>query len=317
MTRKPSTPSPSKKKPPAWSMGLLLVIPVALAGALYLDSMPGKPYIPPPSTTTASTLHNTAVPMVRWKGLENRVAKLEQQYTTLSESVAHAPSVPAAKPPAPAEGSSVAPQEIESLKQQLQRLEADIAKRGLYRNALLVSLYRLEKTAENGKPFAKELDILLEDSNLPERVHRKLHALTETSLQGIAGRHALKRLFEETMEAYTSGAARIPEGESTWGQVKRNLSSLISIRKVGDAGGEGDDANLARAETALKEDDIVTAITEIAGLTDQTAPYFEEWFQKARKRQKTLQSIERARVLIEEEEAPVPLSSPAPTPGSV
>jgi len=317
MTR--STPSP-KGKPdgkPAWLIGMFLLIPAALAGALYLDSLPGTPYIPPSPHRVKSAA--PAISPARIRTLESRVDLLEQQYAALlaspppvaARTPSDAPSPETAQPAAP----SVSQEEIASLKEELAAVKAQLEEGSPWKNAHLVALYRLEKAANTGAPFEEALDILLEDPGLPERVSMKLHGIVKAAQQGIATEPTLGQMFDETMEAYTSGAVmqEDPKG-SAWDQVKHNLSSLVTIRKVGDVSGDSDRARLARAQEALGDGDITAAIGEISQLSHEAAPYFEEWLTRARLRIKTLETIDRARTLLEDEGKP---SSPASGPGNV
>lgn len=303
--------SPAKKarRMSGWVIGSLVLIPAALAGALYLDSLPGKPYTPPPPLAPVRQVADS-VPPALLKALENRITALEHRVDELS--------VPAT---IVTETSPDVEQELQSLHSEIETLKIIAAPsdapspEALPKDSLLVALYKLEKAALSGEPFTDRLDALLENPTLPDALHQKLQLLKKPAARGIATNRMLSDLFDESMEAYQNGVVLAPEeGSSTWAQVKQNLASLITIRKVGDVNGTGDEAALARAGEAVAEDDITAALGEISQLGEDTIPYFEDWLKHARRHQKTLQTIERARELLEN--APAPDSAP-PSPGNV
>lgn len=315
MTRAPSSPPPPKqKKPPAWGMSLLLLVPAALGAALYLDSLPGKPFVPPaPPERPAPP---PAISPARLEILENRIAELERKYAALAAApVQTTTATPPPEEPSANAPSPVASEELLTLKEDMERLKERLGEESPWKNEQLVALYRLEKTLRGGKPYGKELDALLENPGLPERVHMKLEPLAESAPEGIATLPQLTRAFEESFETYLSGPPLSPEaGGSTWSQIKHNLSSLVTIRKLGDDSGDSDTARLARAQTYMAEGEVTPAIGEISALSDEAQPYFEEWLKQASMRRGALLAIDRARSMLEEEGR---RGVPAQGPGSV
>ncbi len=288
------------------------MIPVALAVALYLDSLPGKPYVPPPSTRAKPP--SPTVPLARFEALESRVEALEKSIADqVSASLPPPSSAPLQSEDAPQDDvitpgdtitDSVSQEAFDALKEELDSLKAKMTEESPWKNGQLVALYRLEKAVSRGKPFVHVLDVLLEDPGLPETVHRKLHILSASASMGVASEAELRRQFEEATDAMTSGAETSQSDEtdsSVWEQVRKNLSSLVTIRKIGDVTGNEDHARIARANTALAEGDLTPAISEISQLSKEAAPYFEEWLRYARQRLKALNTIRRARVMLEQE----------------
>lgn len=303
-----------------WRLAAFALIPLALAGALYLDSLPGKPYIPPPSA--AARPAPPTVPLASFKTLEARVATLEaQRLEPRSPSAPAAPSAtetpsvpetPAADAPAPTEEITA---ELAALRQELAALQQRLEQESPHRNVQLVALYKLERQVWAGVPFTQALDVLLQDPELPESVHLKLHPLTALADKGIHSEKTLLEAFSQTAEAFASGVETGSEDSAdTWEQIRRNLASLVTVRKIGDPDGEGDDARIARAEQALADGALTGAIEELSALSSVAAPYFDEWLKHARQREKTMHRIERARTLLEEES---PSTPPASSPDSV
>lgn len=286
-------------------IGLLILVPAVLAGALYLDSLSGAPSRLPSAASVPPRPEAASVPGPFLRTLERRVTAIERR---LEKQDAPAPVT--------AEISPALERELHDLRAEIAALKAAApAMDASHEDSLLVAIYKLEKTALSGMPFTAPLDVLLENPALPEVLHRKLQPLTTAARRGIASYSTLIAFFEESMEAYRSGAvaASAQEG-SVWDQVKRNFSSLITIRKLGDANGTGDEAALARAEAAIAEEAIAAAIDELSQLGEDTLPYFEDWLAQARRRQKTLRVIERARESLERGAS---VTSPPSGPGNV
>jgi hypothetical protein len=75
-------------------------------------------------------------------------------------------------------------------------------------------------------------------------------------------------------------------GEGWLDDVTNRLTSLVTVRRVGDAAlaSGGTDAALAQAEAALKAGDLSGAVQALAGLEGQAAEAASPWLAKARDR---------------------------------
>lgn len=315
---------PTPKRKPIWLFGAFLLVPAVLAGALYLDSLPKEPYVPPASMQPVKPSVPAIAP-ARLQALESRISAVERTQAELLEKLASISAAPAM----PVTGESV---DGAALLQEIARLQADInALKSAppvpevvtesapppppVQDTLLVKLYKLEKLARTSQPFDDALETLLEDPTLPEAAHLKLHGLLKIAGRGVASERQLEALFAESMDAYMSGGAlTLPETASTWEQVKQNLGSLITIRKVGDAEGEGDSAHLARAAEAFAQEDVTAAVEEASQLSDEVKGYFDSWLGKARRHLRVMRTLERARDLLEESSMNTPIP---PSPDNV
>lgn len=315
---------PTPKRKPIWLFGAFLLVPAVLAGALYLDSLPKEPYVPPAALQPAKPSVPAIAP-ARVQALESRISALERTQAELLEKIARL----SAAPSIPVTGESV---DGAALLQEIERLQADIdALKSApptpevvtesapppppVQDTLLVKLFKLEKLARTSQPFDEALETLLEDPALPEAAHLKLHGLLKTAGRGIASERQLEALFDESMDAYMNGGAlALPETASTWEQVQQNLGSLITIRKVGEAEGEGDEARLARAGEAFTQEDLTAAVEEVSQLSDEVKGYFDSWLGKARRHLRVMRTIERARDLLEENSRNSPMP---PSPDNV
>ncbi len=312
---------PVNKASRVWRIGAFLLAPAALAGALYLDSLPGKPYVPP--QTPIKQARPSAVEVTRLKALEERVQLLEERLAALPVSasdpdapppVAESALQPPATPPASAE-PAVSLEDFHALQEELTQLKQRVTQESPWKNEQLVALYRLENEAQAGKAFDAALDALLADPGLAQEVHMKLLPLSEFAAEGIASESALRQQFDEATEAFAAGAMTPADnGGDTWDQIRTNLSSLVTVRKIGDSTGDSDDARIARGAEALAEGNPTGAISEISELSESAAVYFEEWLRQARLRHRTLRTIERARNMLDAEGKP---AAEVHNPGSV
>lgn len=295
-----------------WAIAAAALAVMGLAAAVYLDSRPGEPYIPPAPSRPETSSATANAQSRRIEALERRIDLLEQRYAELQQAASAA--APAASEAPEAAQTSVTAEAFSRLEQELTELKARMSEESPWKNEQLVALYRLEKAARAGKSFSAELDALLENPGLPEAVHRKLQPLAE-QMEGLSTLPQLMRRFEESEETFVSGAALSDEAQGdTWAQIKYNFSSLVTIRKTGEESDNSDRARLARAQSLLKEGELTPAIEEVSQLSDDAAAYFEEWLSEARTRRRVLHAIEGARSLLGEDGAS---GSPTRGPGSV
>ncbi len=308
---------PTPKRKPIWLFGAFLLVPALLAGALYLDSLPKEPYLPPASMKPPKPAAPT-IALARVQALESRISAVERTQAEILEKLATQSAAPTA--PLTNDGavdSTPLFQEIERLQADVEALKSapsvpetmtEATPPPPIQDTLLVKLYKLEKLIHTGQPFDDALETLLEDPALPAAAHLKLHGLLKTAKRGIVSVRQLETLFDESMDAYMSGGTlALPENASTWEQIKENLGSLITIRKLGDAEGEGNEARLARAAEAFAEEDITAAVEEVAQLDDEVKGYFNSWLNKARRHLRVMRAIERARDLLEESSTSTPM----------
>ncbi len=169
---------------------------------------------------------------------------------------------------------------------------------------VLVRLYQLEKQALAGQPFKDVLDDLLLDAHLPPDAHRKLQRLRYVAMDGVIAEKDFTPAFEQAMETYLSGqapASAAGKEAGTWETVKRNLSSLVTVRKVGSGHTGKDDASIiARAEAHMADGYYNEAYGELETLSDDTRAYFEPWMTRMDERRMVSKSIDQVRSLVSE-----------------
>jgi hypothetical protein len=94
--------------------------------------------------------------------------------------------------------------------------------------------------------------------------------------RGIPTLEQLQSSFQEGISAYL--AARTDTPNQTWSAIKRNLGSLVRVRKVGAShSGADTESHIARAEAALDLGDIASARDEINGISGDDAKAFTAW----------------------------------------
>lgn len=104
--------------------------------------------------------------------------------------------------------------------------------------------------------------------------------LTQYQSAGIKTEGGLRKDFAKAIKAYwqESNAG----SDTQWSEVKRNLSQLVVIRKVGeDHEGNDDGAIIARAEAWLEKHHINKAVDELNALSDVARPIFAAWIDAA------------------------------------
>jgi hypothetical protein len=284
----------------AWAL-----VPAALLGALWIESRPRS--LPEFSEArTRITQEEARAPVPSFSVSENAWVELEARVRLLEE-----------RPVA-----TDAP-EISALKEELARMRKEWAAIKAARkeepqgketpkqrqDGLLVKLYRLEKAARAGAAFPRELDALLTDPELPDALHLRLRSLLNVAEEGVPKKEELEQEFHAAAERYFA-RARVEPGEGVWRQMRRNLASLVTIRRVDGGGGtaEGlpdDERRIARAGNALEHGKTVAALREAERMSEEAAPYFSEWLRAALLRENTLRHIGAALRELEQEDAPV------------
>ncbi len=326
-TRKPTPPDKSadekKNGTSGWMIAAIILIPLGLGGALYLDSLPGTPYTPaksalkPGERTGASRPNNP-----HWKGLERHIERLDERMGVIEQRVQQLERLPVSPgtpvtsgtPDSDRQPAAATPDDIAALRAEIEALSQQVEAGTDARSGQLVTLYKLETSIRGGTSFKTELDRLLEDESLPLDVRKELEALIPLAPQGVASLPRLREAFAESTEAYEIGM-ETPDPEDNAGlleQVEHNLSSLITIRQVGEEGSTG--TILTRAEEALGQDELQRTVRVLRDLEDEAVPYFEAWRAGAKKRLKALRAVTQARELLEGRSVPV---SPPDSPGNV
>ncbi len=114
-------------------------------------------------------------------------------------------------------------------------------------------------------------------------VEKALSDLAGLSSTGVATPDDLARAFPQLARDVL---AADDEGESPgWlGKTWARLASVVTVRRVGDVEGDSAEALLARAEARLAEDDLASAVAEVAAIQDAGADVAGPWLEAAEAR---------------------------------
>jgi hypothetical protein len=151
--------------------------------------------------------------------------------------------------------------------------------------SLAFSLGLLRAAVAEGRPFGMDLDrvsalagqIAGPGSSLVAAIDR----LRGYATTGVPTRTALTQQLAATAGAIVSAAGARPDGDWTE-RVRARLSSVVTVRRTGDQVGDTPEARVARAETRLKEGDVVAAVAEISLLNGNAGAVASPWLAAAR-----------------------------------
>ena len=93
----------------------------------------------------------------------------------------------------------------------------------------------------------------------------------------------LRNRFAKTAAAATN-AAVVGSGDGVIGQALTRMASLVTIRRTDATGGDGLDAHLVQAETALAAGDLTAAIAAVKRLDGDPAKAASAWLAEAEAR---------------------------------
>jgi hypothetical protein len=154
--------------------------------------------------------------------------------------------------------------------------------------ALLLSLGQLRQTLQGSGPFAAELGVAT-----------TLAPLSDAAARGVPSLAILRQRFDglagSIADAGTGTAA--PDGWS--GQVLDRLRALVSVRRVGPgAVGDGPEAAVAQAESALAHDDLAGAVALLETLHGPAMMTAREWLETAHRRLAVEAALDKAAMLV-------------------
>lgn len=162
-------------------------------------------------------------------------------------------------------------------------------------SAITALAARLRGNVEDGRPFAQELaalkPLLAGDKQLADAAD----ALDSLS-GGSAGTSALRQSFPQTARAIVA-AGKDDAAESWWDRMLARLSSVVSVRRVGDVQGDSVEARVARAEIAINNNRLDQAVAELKPLTGKAAQAAAPWLDKAQKQLAAGQAADRLQAL--------------------
>jgi uroporphyrinogen-III synthase len=175
--------------------------------------------------------------------------------------------------------------ELARLQEEVAALNATLGERGEQRrgDSLVLALGQLREALARGAPYAPALATARAVAADDPTAAQALGALEPGAERGLATRADLHARFDkvaaEVMRRDTVAAA-----DTWWRPIADRLSSLVSVRRVGDVEGSGTAALLARAEQRLAADDLVGAVAELEKLQGEAAAAAQPWLADARAR---------------------------------
>jgi len=159
--------------------------------------------------------------------------------------------------------------------------------------ALLLALGQLRAQLATSQPFAAELGAVAALGHHDPAVHEAVEPLSGVAAKGVPSIAVLAQRFQQQVVPAALHEAAAPE-DNGWGAwMWAKLRGLVSVRSVGQAGVASRDpteAALARAETALKSNDLAGAVDATASLPAAAAT---GWLAAARERVAAEQAVAR------------------------
>lgn len=250
-----------------------------------LESKP-PPEMPPPLAAPQ------ALDVTRLEALERKLAVLEQKLGALEQKAGAGPDA----------GQIVATlAENRRLSTELARLQDEVASLGasssrpVIREGLLLAVGQLREAIRRGAPFAAELRTVQALSGDEAALVAALAPLVPLAERPPPARDALLQRFPglsaNAARAAQVGALSLPAdstAENTlgrwWNGVVQRLSSVVSVRRVGEAEGDTALARLARADRAVASGDLAASVAALEGLGGQVAEALAPWPTEAKAR---------------------------------
>lgn len=185
--------------------------------------------------------------------------------------------------------AQVAQSRLQALENRLAALEATPSRTPVdEQRAAILALGQLRDAVDAGRPYAAALSTV-------ESVFASaddLAPLRDTANTGLVTLSELKARFPDTIEAVLHAR---PEGGNIWDRTLDRLTSLVTVRRIGNVEGEETDAILARAEVRLNASDLAGAVEELRALDGPAAEAAQSWLQDAAARveaERTLNALQ-------------------------
>lgn len=166
---------------------------------------------------------------------------------------------------------------------------------------LLGALDALERAVQSGERYDTAYRALYQAAGDNQSLLSPLRMMESHSVDGVPTLSQLQSRFVDAIDAYMQ--AQQSATDSHWSAIRNNLSSLVTIRKVGaDHSGNDAQSRIARAEAVLTQGKVARARDEISALPDADARAFSTWLSMA---EAHLQAQEALRMIREHALAPL------------
>jgi uroporphyrinogen-III synthase/predicted nucleic acid-binding Zn-ribbon protein len=184
--------------------------------------------------------------------------------------------------------------EAEQLKKDLAALQArvgaiaeDVRRTGSASNetgTLILALGQLRRAVQEGAPYRAALDAAKALAKERKEFEPALAMLAARADQGVPTMAQLRQRFDKLSVAVLRAAASAKPDADLWDRIWARLSTLVTVRRVGEVAGDGVSALLSRAEAALARGDLAEAAKQIEALAGPARAAAQGWLADARAR---------------------------------
>lgn len=199
---------------------------------------------------------------------------------------------------------------LDSQQQELTRLaratEALQAQNG-QEMAVILAFRQLQDAVLRGDGFDRPLKELQSLIHQRQDTGDTLNQLASMGDDGVSTHEELAAMFEDAVPKALSPQAKP-------GSVLGALSSVVRVRKVGQAEGTDDTAVIARTEAALKERRIADSVTMLGELSPQAAAAFTAWKTEAQRHVLARDLLDALQIALAKKTMPAPTHEPVMPP---
>ena len=230
------------------------------------------------------------------KALSDRLEQLEQDGAQVGALSARLDQIEKGQTDlAPASGSSLAPDPqlrdtLEAMADRLRRLEQetdgakDSAAGDAAARALILGVAQLRDSVRGGKSFQADLESLKALAEGRPAMTQALAQLTPFATTGVPTLAALRLRFADRAGAIVA-AAGTAEGDGWIAEAAAKLSSLVTVRRVGETAEDGSvDALVSRVDGLLAAGDLNGAVEALSLLKGKPAEVVAPWLTAAQTR---------------------------------
>jgi hypothetical protein len=228
--------------------------------------------------------------------LQARIDELAGQIQTLAAQPA--------EPPAPTEDQMAAFQaqldgavaearsQIEAAQAEAARIEAEAAE-AAEKAAATAALEQIAAAVDTGADYAEPLSVVAQAGVTVPQV------LTDGADGSVPTLPALQAEFPDAARAALDASIRADESDTTMERAIAFLRTQTGARSLTPRDGDDPDAVLSRAEAALRDGDLSTALAELGGLPEAGLAAMGDWKAAAERRQAALTALDELRAGLE------------------
>jgi hypothetical protein len=167
-------------------------------------------------------------------------------------------------------------------------------------SALALIVGQLEAAIDEARPYQSQIETLTamtQDSATSgdDAIEQAVSALEPGAAAGVPSIATLRQSFGPVANEIVH-AARAPDGDNLLDRATDNLMRLVTVRPVGnDVRGDTAEARVARAEAALDQGDLASAVAELDQLDGRPAEAAADWLSQAKLRLGADQAVAKLR----------------------